>query len=72
MTLLRMMGWDIVGWWDDQEVPMAEVYESCERCGLEPSECELRAVPPSFFARNKVIDNRKENLDDLLFKMSGA
>ena len=60
-----------VGWWDDQEVPMAEVYESCERCGLEPSECELRAVPPSIFESKRVIENRNVKLNALLSEMSG-
>jgi hypothetical protein len=60
-----------VGCWDDQQVPLAEVYESCERCGLEPSECELRAVPPSIFESNRIIENRNVKLDNLLSEMSG-
>lgn len=60
-----------VGFWNDPEVPLAEVYESCERCGLEPAECALRAVPPSIFESDRIIENRKIKLDQLLSQMSG-
>ena len=61
-----------VGWWDDQQVPMAEVHESCERCGLKPAECDLRTVPPSIFESIQVIESRKVTLDNLLSEMGGV
>lgn len=53
-----------VKFWDDPSIPLKEVSQTCERCGI--LDCEVRAAPPSLFEKEKVRVNREKAVQQLL------
>jgi XRE family transcriptional regulator, fatty acid utilization regulator len=52
--------------WNDPAVPDEDVNETCERCELIDSECDVRAAPPRVHAQRRAAQHRNEMLKELL------
>ncbi|MDQ7064353.1 MAG: helix-turn-helix domain-containing protein [candidate division KSB1 bacterium] len=59
-----------VRFWNDPKVPTVRVNETCERCGLNRSECSERVAPPEIYqqvqtqkVREKVLEEMLKNFD---------
>lgn len=55
-----------VRFWDDEEIPDAEVNLTCERCRLTPEECGDRVAEPLIYRRQQDHHRRKAALAELL------
>ena len=58
-----------VRFWNDPEIPHVTLNETCERCGLSPSECDVRAAPPDKNDQHLLQKNRKKALEDLFVEL---
>lgn len=55
-----------VRFWNDPAVPQEIVNLTCERCGLEPAECQERAAPPTLFLQEQGRERQARALEQLL------
>ncbi len=60
-----------VGFWNDPDVPIVEVNESCERCGLTELQCPERAASPEIFQEEQTHRQREEALQQLINDING-
>lgn len=59
-----------VKFWPDAKIPVVEVNETCERCGL--TACKERAAPGLLFEAEQVKAQREKALDALMEKLGGG
>ncbi|RMF60399.1 MAG: XRE family transcriptional regulator, partial [Calditrichaeota bacterium] len=52
----------VVRFWNDDRVPVIEVNETCERCGLSTAQCSERVAPPEIFTQEQNQRVREEAL----------
>ncbi|NIV99762.1 hypothetical protein GWN26_11795 [Candidatus Saccharibacteria bacterium] len=57
---------DTVKFWDDPAIPIMDVNESCERCGLSQALCSDRAAPAAIHQQAQKIKTREKVLDQLI------
>ncbi len=55
-----------VAFWNDPDIPVVEVNETCERCGLSAEQCSDRAVPSSIFKQQEKLDMQRELLKNIV------
>jgi transcriptional regulator with XRE-family HTH domain/Zn-dependent peptidase ImmA (M78 family) len=58
-----------VSFWDDPQIPIADVNETCERCGLSEEMCRDRAVPPVIFQKQQNEKTQEKVLEELIREM---
>jgi transcriptional regulator with XRE-family HTH domain len=55
--------------WDDPQIPVVDVNETCERCGLSEEMCRDRAAPPSIFQKQQTEKTQEKVLEELIREM---
>lgn len=60
-----------VAFWNDPEIPVVEVNETCERCSLPPEMCRERAVPPGIYEKQQQANRQEKVLKELIERMAG-
>ena len=55
-----------VAFWDDPGIPVTDVNETCERCGLGENRCADRAAPPEIYAEEQAYRQQEEALQQLM------
>ncbi|MGH7496737.1 MAG: helix-turn-helix domain-containing protein [bacterium] len=55
-----------VRFWDDPAIPLLEVNETCERCGLSSQACRERAAPPVIYEKKREQRLREQALQKLM------
>lgn len=52
--------------WNDPEVPVVRVNETCERCPLTAKECNQRVAPPSILNKQRLIKEKSQSLKSFI------
>ncbi len=52
--------------WNDPAIPVVEVNETCERCGLSEAQCQDRAASPAIFEKQEKLKHQQQALKQLI------
>jgi DNA-binding transcriptional MerR regulator len=56
-----------IKFWNDENIPLKQVNESCERCSL--TDCEVRAAQPVIYKKRMETDTLEAELNAFISKM---
>jgi hypothetical protein len=52
--------------WNDDNVPVVRVNETCERCSLSAEECSQRVASPTILNKQREIEEKTESLREFI------